>query len=204
MTPRLDGFDLSLIDKLAVAASVLDATGRFVHMNEGAERASGTSSAKVVGRHFSEFLPPDARPHVEAHFRRAVEERLPADFETPWVDAAGHLRGTRAQYLPLQAGDEIVGVLILAFDVGPTRRAIVSASSQPRLTPRQHEVLELTASGLSTPEIASALTLANDTVRNHLRNVLRELGAHTRVEAIATARRSGLLAPAPLGPPPSE
>ncbi len=74
----------------------------------------------------------------------------------------------------------------------------------PRLTPRQREILDLIASGLSTAEVARELTLSPETVRNHLRNASRELRAHTRVEAIATAQRLGLLSAPPLGPQPSD
>jgi DNA-binding CsgD family transcriptional regulator len=71
---------------------------------------------------------------------------------------------------------------------------------EPQLTPRQREILELIASGLSTSEIASKLTLSTETVRNHLRSVFRELDVHTRLEAIVVAQRLGLLA-APALPP---
>jgi DNA-binding CsgD family transcriptional regulator len=56
------------------------------------------------------------------------------------------------------------------------------------------------ASGLSTAEIAKELTLSPETVRNHLRNVFAELNAHSRPEAVAAARRLGLLADPALGP----
>jgi PAS domain S-box-containing protein len=199
MAPRLSGVDLSLIDSLLVPASVHDVNGRFVHMNAGAERASGKSNAEMLGRHYTDLLHADARRHVEAQFRRAVEVGTPTDFETVFVDAGGDLRGVRAQHLPLRIAEEVVGVLILAFDVRPAGPALPRPASPPRLTRRQRQVLDLAASGLNTSEIASTLTLAPDTVRNHMRNVLRGLGSHTRLEAIATARRLGLLASAPLG-----
>ena len=56
------------------------------------------------------------------------------------------------------------------------------------------------ASGLATSEIATKLTISTETVRNHVRSVLRELHVHTRLEAIAAARRVGLLAPPALKP----
>ena len=61
------------------------------------------------------------------------------------------------------------------------------------LTPRQEEVLRLLAAGRSTDEIAAELHLARETVRNHVRAVLRAVGAHTRLEAVVTAQRLGLL-----------
>jgi PAS domain S-box-containing protein len=145
----LKDVDLSLIDRLVVPASLHDLRGRFVHMNEPAERASGCSNAELLGRHLTVLLPPEAHKKVEAQFHHAVERGEPTDFETVFVDGTGHLRGVRVQQLPLRSGDEIVGVLILAFDaVAPAEP--IGPEPQPRLTPRQREVLDLIASGLST------------------------------------------------------
>ncbi|HLY93506.1 MAG TPA: LuxR C-terminal-related transcriptional regulator [Gaiellaceae bacterium] len=103
----------------------------------------------------------------------------------------------RAQHLPLRDGDEIIGVLILAFAV---RRVPPAPIPPPVLTRRQREILELIATGMSTTEIADELTLSKETVRDHLRSLFKELHAHTRPQAIATARRLGLLAAPGLSP----
>jgi DNA-binding CsgD family transcriptional regulator len=97
-----------------------------------------------------------------------------------------------------------MGVLILAFDARTPPSEPIGLAPQPRLTPRQREILDLLASGLSMSEIAKKLTLSTETVRNHLRSVFRELHVHTRLEAIAAARRLGLLAPPALGPQASD
>ena len=201
MKRRLQELDLNWLDSLMVPASLHDVDGHFVHANAAAERASGYSNAALVGLHHTDLLRPEVRANVETQFRRAAEEGEPTDFETVFVDAGGHLRGVRAQHLPLHDGDAIIGILILAFEV---RRAppLPAAARNPHLTPRQREILSLIASGLSTAEVASELTLSPETVRNHLRNTFGELGAHTRVEAIAAAQRLGLLAAPPLGPQP--
>lgn len=186
--------DASLIDRLTVAASLHDAEGRFLHMNAAGERASGFSSAKMRGRSYTEPVPPEARALVVAQFRHAVESGEPTDFETVFVDGNGVVRGVRTQHLPLFEDGAVVGVLILAYDVRmPVEPR--KLDGQTKLTPRQHEILELVAAGWATAEIAKELSLSLETVRNHLRRLLRELGAHTRVEAIATARRLGLLPP---------
>jgi len=78
----LAGGRLSLVDRLVIPASVHDVKGRFVHMNEAAERASGRTNAQVLGHHFTEPLPPEARESVATQFRRAVERGEPTDFET--------------------------------------------------------------------------------------------------------------------------
>jgi PAS domain S-box-containing protein len=204
MPNDLQDVDLSFVDSLMVPASLHDVNGRFVHVNAAAERASGRSNAEWLGHHFTEPLPPGEREKVEAQFRRAVEHGVPTDFETVFVDASGHLRGVRAQHLPLHSGDAVVGVLILAFDASPPPSEPTGRARQPRLTPRQREILDLLASGLSTSEIAKKLTISTETVRNHLRSLFRELHVHTRPEAIAAARRLGLLAPTALGPQASD
>jgi DNA-binding CsgD family transcriptional regulator len=63
----------------------------------------------------------------------------------------------------------------------------------PTLTARQKEVLQLLAGGASTTQIQETLQLSRETVRNHIRHLLRALGAHSRLEAVAFARRSGLI-----------
>ncbi|WP_020672858.1 response regulator transcription factor [Amycolatopsis nigrescens] len=61
------------------------------------------------------------------------------------------------------------------------------------LTPREHELLVLLADGVTTTEIAGRLSLARNTVRNHVQRILAKLGAHSKLEAVAVARRQGLL-----------
>jgi PAS domain S-box-containing protein len=201
---RLQEVDLWFVDSLAVPASLHDLDGHFVHMNAAAERASGSSNSQLLGRHYTELLPSEARAKVVAQFRRAVERGEPTDFETVFIDAGGHLRGVRAQHLPLRSGDAIVGVLILAYDVGRPPSEPIGPEPNPRLTPRQREMLDMISTGQSTSEIAAKLGLATETVRNHVRSMLRELQVHTRLEAVAAARRLGLLAAPALKPQPPD
>lgn len=62
-----------------------------------------------------------------------------------------------------------------------------------RLSPRQRQVLGLLAEGTSAREIALRLDLAEATVRNHIRLILRKLGCHSQLEAVAVAFRLDLL-----------
>ena len=200
MSAAIGEVDVSLVDSLVIPATVHDLHGRFVHVNAAAERASGRSNAWWLGRHFTEPLPPEARKAVAAQFRRAAELGEPTDFETEFLDVHGRLRSVRLQHLPLASRGTIVGVLILAFGVSQPipKPSVIQRES---LTPRQTEILGLIASGASTSEIATQLTVSTETVRNHVRNLMQKLQAHTRPEAIAAARRLGLLAPQGLKPP---
>lgn len=191
------------VDALTVPASLHDPSGRFVHMNAGAERASGLANAQTIGLLVTDLVAAEDRSRVRAHFQRAVEHIEPTDFGTRFVDRDGNERYARGQHLPLTEDGRVVAVLVLAWESrAPVARR--NRTSPPQLTPRQLEVLELLAAGRSTVEIADTLDLAHPTVRNHVRDLLAQLDAHTRIEAVAIAQRAGLLAPRPLEPIPSK
>jgi DNA-binding NarL/FixJ family response regulator len=56
-----------------------------------------------------------------------------------------------------------------------------------RLTTREWQVVDLLSQGATTDEIADRLVLSADTVRTHVKHILRKLGAHSRAEAVAAA-----------------
>ena len=61
------------------------------------------------------------------------------------------------------------------------------------LTPREVELIPLIAEGLQNKEIAVRVGVSEQTVRNHLSNTYRKLGAHNRTQMLAEARRRGIL-----------
>ena len=65
----------------------------------------------------------------------------------------------------------------------------------PRLTDRELEVLKLVAQGLNNREIAKRLFISENTVKNHVRNILEKLQLHSRMEAAMYAVRENLLEP---------
>ena len=63
----------------------------------------------------------------------------------------------------------------------------------PRLTERELEVLKLVAKGLNNRAIAEQLFISENTVKNHVRNILEKLQLHSRMEAVVYAVREKLL-----------
>jgi DNA-binding NarL/FixJ family response regulator len=65
----------------------------------------------------------------------------------------------------------------------------------PVLTPRELEVLRLVARGMSNKDVADQLFISENTVKNHVRNILEKLHLHSRMEAVMYAVRQHLLDP---------
>ncbi|CAA9439951.1 MAG: Nitrate/nitrite response regulator protein [uncultured Rubrobacteraceae bacterium] len=62
-----------------------------------------------------------------------------------------------------------------------------------QITPREREVLQKLAEGLSNKEIADGLHMSVDTERTHMMNILNKLGVHSRLQALLFAARHGLV-----------
>ncbi len=63
----------------------------------------------------------------------------------------------------------------------------------PRLTDRELEVLKLVAKGMNNRDIGAELFISENTVKNHIRNILEKLQLHSRMEAVVYAVREKLL-----------
>jgi two-component system nitrate/nitrite response regulator NarL len=96
--------------------------------------------------------------------------------------------------------DAVVGAAGGQLVVSPSLPAVLLAymhrradSSKPRLGEREHEVMRLTAEGLSAPAIADRLGIGATTVKTHLQRVYRKLDVTDRAAMVAKALRLGLL-----------
>ncbi|MEP6629442.1 MAG: response regulator transcription factor, partial [Lapillicoccus sp.] len=65
----------------------------------------------------------------------------------------------------------------------------------PKLTQREVEVLKLVARGLGNRDIGQQLFISENTVKNHVRNILEKLQLHTRMEAAMYAVRQNIIDP---------
>jgi|1186.fasta_scaffold468640_1 DNA-binding NarL/FixJ family response regulator len=104
----------------------------------------------------------------------------------------------RAAGMLLGADDYLVKPFAPAELVGRVNAAIARAAPGRRgvLTAREHEVLELLASGLGQAAIAERLEISPRTVGTHIERILAKLGVRSRAQAVAIAYRDALV-PAP-------
>jgi len=82
---------------------------------------------------------------------------------------------------------------MIAGESRPPAKIVAASEAAELLTPREREVLALMAEGLRNQEIAERLVISVRTVKVHVSNILSKLGADNRTEAVAEARRRGLL-----------
>jgi len=69
----------------------------------------------------------------------------------------------------------------------------LSRDSQELLTPREREILQLLADGMSNADVAAKLFISQETVKSHVRHILAKLEADTRTHAVAIALRESII-----------
>lgn len=89
--------------------------------------------------------------------------------------------------------DQLVVVLPSQPLPEPVRLEKAAQPGKPSLSPRQHQVLQLLAEGLSTKEIARRLNISPRTVHFHIANLKGRFGSSTRAESVSQGARQGLV-----------
>ncbi len=87
----------------------------------------------------------------------------------------------------------MAGALLAEFAELSKRSTEAARVPVPRLTERELEVLRLVARGMANKDIAVSLFISENTVKNHVRNILEKLQLHSRMEAVVYAVREKIL-----------
>ena len=110
--------------------------------------------------------------------------------------AVGHLTKDRP-FEEVVDGVRAAALGEILFAPSELQRLLLERESRPRplepLTARELEVLQLLAEGASTTQASDQLGISSATLRAHVQAILRKLGAHSRLEAVAEAARLGVI-----------
>ncbi len=168
-------------------AWLLDRDGRFVWLN----RAANALVGDVRGKLYPSVVDPAYLSRAREQFTGKLFGQRVTDYEIVLVTQDGSSVPIEVSSVRVDGPHGVVeGVFGLA-KVEDSRRQ--PPARNHNLTARQAEVLRHLAVGCSTAQIADEMGISVETVRNHIRHLLRALGAHSRLEAVAVARRDGLL-----------
>jgi PAS domain S-box-containing protein len=185
-TSSLEALDADVeaaLEHVSVPSYVIDASGIIRWVNPAARRIVGDCR----GRQFTSVVAPEDRRRAREVFaQKVVGNKVVTESNGIIIGADGERYDCEVSGVRLTRGGHVVGV----FGQVPHMAARDEPREpHPHLTPRQAEVLTMLEHGRSTAQIAGELHLSQETVRNHVRHLLRALGVNSRLEAVAAARR---------------
>ena len=90
-------------------------------------------------------------------------------------------------------GDGALSPQLATSMLAEVQRATGGPPGEPVISPREEEVLQLVADGLSLPEVAAELFISVKTVKNHLASIYSKLDARDRTQAVLRAVRMGII-----------
>jgi DNA-binding CsgD family transcriptional regulator len=187
-----------LLDALSVdALPMLEAVGVPAYVVDRHRRVRWQNAASIElvgdlrGRLDGSVLAPADLPRARNAFLRKQRGASHTELEVSVARPDGTRVRVAVNSVPLKnAGGAMIGSFGLVQVLGEIDPSFERA---PRLSRRERETLTLLAAGYSTPQMAQQMNITTETVRNHVKGVLRGLDASSRVEAVAKARRVGLI-----------
>jgi len=179
---------VGLLEAVAVPAYIVDNDLRVRWQNKASKELVGDLRGRLEGS--SQVVPEDLDRARDA-FTQKQNGAEHAEVELSVMRRDGTLVRIAVSSVPLKnPAGQMIGSFGLIQVLGELDQASERA---PRLSPRERETLALLAAGHSTVEMAERMAISKETVRNHVKRVLRALDASSRVEAVAKARRAGLV-----------
>jgi DNA-binding NarL/FixJ family response regulator len=123
----------------------------------------------------------------------ALGDVIPAEYsDAPWLEAVVAEADVVDDQRPLQAA--VMAVMGNHSYRSPSLRSgSLPYLSCPRLTPREYQVLDLLASGLSDREIARELVVSEETARTYTKRLLQTLDVNNRLQAVLKGMRCGMV-----------
>jgi DNA-binding CsgD family transcriptional regulator len=178
---------LSMLEAVGVPAYVVDVHRRVRWQNAASIELVGD----LRGRLDASMLGPEDLKEARAAFERKRQGASHTEVKVLVARPDGQRVRVAVHSVPLKnAAGEMIG----SFGLAQVLEEVEPPSeSAPLLSPRERETLTLLAAGYSTAQMAQQMGISKETVRNHVKGLLRSLGASSRVEAIAKARRFGLI-----------
>lgn len=192
---------------------VVSALRRRAEITSVAEAASGREALEVLGRlqpdvalldiqmadldgvHVARVISRDSLPTRTVFLSAYYDQEIV--YKALAAGAAGYLskdaRGNEIAdaVVAVARGETVLGRDIQAAVAQRIRQT--AEQTQPALSAREREVLQLVSAGLSAPEVARRLNLSPTTVKTHLQRVYEKLGVGDRAAAVAEAMRRQLL-----------
>jgi DNA-binding CsgD family transcriptional regulator len=179
---------VGLLEAVAVPAYIVDNDLRVRWQNKASKELVGDLRGRLEGS--SQVVAEDLDRARDA-FTQKQNGAEHAEVELSVMRRDGTLVRIAVSSVPLKnPAGQMIGSFGLIQVLGELDQASERA---PRLSPRERETLALLAAGHSTVEMAERMAISKETVRNHVKRVLRALDASSRVEAVAKARRAGLV-----------
>jgi DNA-binding CsgD family transcriptional regulator len=185
-TETQNSIDLTAtLGRLGLPSVVVSREGRITWMNDSARALFGDLEGVIS---LGTTVAPEHVPLAQRAFERKLNGAPVTDYEIDVITRDGQHVRAEISSVPIPGDDPDRAVFAVAWLDRQPQPAVQTA-----LTPRQDQVLQLLAEGGSTEQIAAELHLTTETVRNHIRHLLKALGAHSRLEAVVVARRQGLI-----------
>jgi len=198
---------LCVDDHPLVRKGIASILGQEPDMDLVAEGENGQQAVELFRRHMPDVALMDLRMPVLDGIGAVLQIRH--EFPAARIIALTSYDGDQDIYRALEAGvrgyllkETVHAEIVSAIRTVHAGRKLISQDAaqrlaeyfpQPALTPREIEVLEWVAKGLSNREIAQQLGTADGTIKMHVQNILAKLEATDRTHAVTTGLKRGII-----------
>ncbi len=185
----------ALFDAIGVPMLLADDDRRYIDANSAALAALGKPREELVGSTIDDLTPPELRRGLDSAWLRFKQSgSMTGVFRL--VLPGGRM--ARFDYTAIANVAPHVHLSVVVSSRRPSQPPGAPQQPDPQdkrlpLSAREREILKRVSLGQDGPEIAKDLVVSPATVRTHIGNAIRKLGARSRAHAIAIALRAGTL-----------